>query len=174
MSKLKFILLSVIFLSLAAFLPDDNPDFPKITGTSLDGKNINLPLDAHGKFALIGILRTMKAEQDMVSWIEPVYTSLAGNGFFQAKMYFIPMTGGIEGVSVETVRRKLRESMDSSMYKYVLLYTGPVKDYVKTLNMKDPDLPYIFVVDPRGKVTYTESGKYTAKKLENITDKLAE
>src|ERR1039458_9128865 len=105
-----------------AFLRDDNTDFPKISGTTLGGKNISLPLDAHGKFAVIGIIRTMKAEQDMVSWIVPVYTSLAGNGFFQAKMYFIPMTGGIQGISVETVRRKLRESMDSSMYQYVLLY----------------------------------------------------
>jgi len=174
MSKIRLFAFSITFLSLMAFFPDDNADFPKITGTTLDGKNISLPLDAHGKFALIGVLRTMKAEQSMVSWIVPVYESIAGNSLYQAKMYFIPMTGGIEGVSVETVRRKLRESMDSSMYKYVLLYTGPIKEYVKSLKMSDPDLPYIFVVDPRGKITYTESGKYTEKKMENITDKLAE
>jgi ATP synthase subunit 10 len=174
MTKLTFLVISIVFLSMAAFLPDDNYDFPIMSGTNLAGKNISLPLDAHGKYALIGMVRSMKAEQDMISWIEPVYASIAGNSMFQVKMYFIPMTGGIEGVSTETVKRKLKESMDSSLYKYVFLYTGPVQEYVKKLGMKDKDLPYIYVVDPRGKVTYVESGKYTEKKLENITDKLAE
>src|SRR6185437_2163178 len=174
MPKLKFIALGVAFLSMASFLKDDNRDFPTMSGTNLNGKDITLPSDAHGKFALIGVVRSMKAEQDVVSWIEPVYQSISGNMMFQVKMYFIPMTGGIQGVSVEPLRRKLKESMDSSLYKYVLLYTGPVQEYVKTLGMKDKDLPYLFVVDPRGKVTYTESGKYTEQKLENITDKLAE
>ncbi len=174
MTKLKFIALGVAFLSMASFLKDDNRDFPSISGTNLAGKDISLPMDAHGKFALIGMVRSMKAEQDMISWIEPLYRSIAGNSMFQVKMYFIPMTGGLEGVSVETVKRKLKESMDSSLYKYVLLYTGPVQGYVKTLGMKDKDLPYLFVVGPRGKVTYMESGKYTDQKLENITDKLAE
>ena len=174
MNKLKFLVLSLVFLSMAAFMKDDSKDFPAMTGTSLDGKTINLPLDAHGKFALIGMVRSMKAEQDMISWIQPVYTSLAGDGFFQVKMYFIPMTGGIEGTSVETVKRKLKEAMDSSLYKFVFVYTGPIQEYVSKLGMKDKDLPYLFVVDPRGKVTYTESGKYTSQKLEAITDKLAE
>ncbi len=174
MIKLKFLVISLLFLAMTAFLRDDTKDFPTMSGTNLAGKNISLPLDAHGKFALIGMVRSMKAEQDMISWIEPVYASLSGNGFFQVKMYFIPMTGGIEGVSVETVKRKLKESMDSSLYKFVLIYPGPVQEYVSKLGMKDKDLPYLFVVDPRGKVTYTESGKYTAEKLEKITDKLAE
>jgi len=174
MTKLKIVAFSLVFLSMMAFMKDDTKDFPVMKGTDLSGKNISLPLDAHGKFALIGMVRSMKAEQDMISWIEPTYASLAGNGFFQVKMYFIPMTGGIEGVSVETVKRKLKEAMDSSLYKFVMIYTGPVQDYVSKLGMKDKDLPYLFVVDPRGKVTYMESGKYTAQKLEAITDKLAE
>jgi hypothetical protein len=40
--------------------------------------------------------------------------------------------------------------------------------------MTKKEEPYFFVVDPRGKVTYTTSGVYTDAKLEAITDHLSE
>jgi len=108
MSKIRLFAFSITFLSLMAFFPDDNADFPKITGTTLDGKNISLPLDAHGKFALIGVLRTMKAEQSMVSWIVPVYESIAGNVFHSNDRWHR--------------RRKCRNSKEKIKRKYGQFY----------------------------------------------------
>jgi hypothetical protein len=162
------------FCLLTAFINADRQKFPQISGTTLNGKNITLPNTESKKFTLVAVASSIKAEQDLISWIDPVYHTLMGNIMFRTDMYFIPMTSGIKGVSEEVVKRKLKEGIDSSLYSYVLLYTGPVEEYVKTLNMKDKEKPYFFVINPRGEITYTTSGKYTEEKLEEITDQLSE
>jgi hypothetical protein len=174
MKKITLACTVLLALGLLAFKSSENKKFPTITGTTLTGKTISLPNPARKKFCLVAVASSMKAEQDLIGWMEPVYQTLMGNNLFQTDMYFIPMTGGLKGVSNETVKRKLKESMDSSLYNYVLLYTGPIESYVKDLNMKDRDLPYFFVINPRGEITYMTSGNYTEEKLEEITDHLSE
>src|ERR1017187_2501058 len=99
MKRIQLPALLLVLLTFVAFLPSDTKDFPKISGTTLSGKNITLPDQSRGRFILIAVIRTMKAEQEMITWIEPIYNSIAGNSMFQADMYFIPMTGGIQDVS---------------------------------------------------------------------------
>jgi hypothetical protein len=174
MKHLKFSTLIIALLILLSFKSSENKKFPTISGVTLADKNITLPNTSKKKFCLVAVASSMKAEEDLIGWIDPVSKTLMGNMMFQVDMYFIPMTGGIKGVSNDVVKRKLKESMDSSLYNYVLLYTGPIEQYVKELNMRDRDLPYFYVINPRGEITYTTSGKYTEDKLDEIVDKLSD
>jgi hypothetical protein len=157
-----------------AFVPSDNKNFPKISGTTLNGKKINLPEHAKGKMCLVAMAYSLKAQSDLAGWVDPVYKSLAGNIMFQTEMYFIPMTGDVKAISQAEIEKKMKEKVDTSLYKYVMIYSGPTKEYIKELNMNDKDKPYFFVINPRGEITYTTSGKYTEAKMEEITDKLSD
>jgi len=174
MKKTFLFLLAASFACLVSFSPADNKAFPKLSGNTLNGKKINLPEHAAGKFCLVAMAYSLKAQNDLTGWIDPVYKSLVGNVMFQTEMYFIPMTGDIKGFSQAQIESKMKQSVDSSLYKYVLVYSGPTSDLIKTLDMSKKDEPYFFVIDPRGNITYTTSGKYSDKKLEEITDKLSE
>jgi len=164
----------LIILSLAAFTRSDNKPFPVIKGSNLNEKLMTLPDDARGKFGIVAMVFSLKAETDLIPWMDPINKTIMGNIMFAANVFFVPMTGAIKGVNSDMVKKKLKESMDTSLYKYVLLYNGPTEDIIKQLHVTDREEPYFFVIDPRGKLTYTTSGKYTADKLEEITDKISE
>jgi hypothetical protein len=165
--------LLISFCSLS-FTPGDNKPFPKISGTTLNGKKINLPEHSKGKMCLVAMASSLKAQNDLNGWVDPIYKSIAGNIMIPAEMFFIPMTGGIKGISQVEIEKQLKANIDTALYKYVMIYSGPPADYTKQLNMTDKDKPYFFVVNPRGEITYTTSGAYSDAKLEQITDKLGE
>jgi ATP synthase subunit 10 len=175
---MKYSILFSIFIisigSLLALTRSDNKPFPVITGISLNDKPMTLPDQARGKFAIVAMIFSMKAETDVIPWMDPINKTIMGNIMFQANVFFVPMTGAIKGVNEELVKKKLKESMDTSLYKYVLLYKGPTDEIIKQLHVTDRDEPYFFVIDPRGKLTFTTSGKYTEDKLEEIADKISE
>lgn len=173
MKRLSFFLLSAAFMLLAAFSPA-NEDFPELTGKTLSGKTVTIPTDVTGKYTLVGIAYSMKAQDDLETWIEPVYQSLMDNPFFPVNLYFIPMTGDIKLMSQDKMETRMKEMMDSKLYKYILVYPGEPKPYVSALDMKEKDTPYFFVLDPKGKVVYSTSGAYSEKKLEAITDHMSE
>lgn len=148
--------------------------FPDLTGKSLAGQTIKFPTDIKGKFSLIGVAMSIKAQNDLNSWVEPVYKSLVDNIMFPINLYFIPMTGDVKVMSQDKIEAKMKEQMDTVLYKYVVVYPGQVSPYISSLKIEDKNKPYFFVVDPKGKIVYTTSGAYSDAKLEAITDKMSE
>ena len=78
--------------------------------------------------------------------------------------------GGTAGV----VKSQLKKQLDAELQKYILVYSGDINAIKATLEMKEKDKPYFFVIDPRGKITYSTSGAYSEKKMDEISDKLSE
>jgi hypothetical protein len=148
--------------------------FPDLTGKSLAGQLIKFPSDIKGKFSLIGVAMSIKAQNDLNTWVEPVYQSLVNNIMFPINLYFIPMTGDVKVMSQDKIEAKMKEQLDTVLYKYVVVYPGQVSPYISTLKIEDKNKPYFFVVDPKGKIVYTTSGAYSDAKLEAITDKMSE
>jgi uncharacterized membrane protein (UPF0182 family) len=147
--------------------------FPEIKGHTLAGKEVTLPNAGKGKFLLLGIAQTQKAQADIESWLQPLYASFMENSMYPTVMYVVPMTGG-KIVGTETIEKKLRQVLDTSYHNYVLVYSGDPSPIRKQLNMEEKDKGYIFVVDPRGDVIYKTSGKYSDVKLEEMTDKMSD
>ena len=48
------------------------------------------------------------------------------------------------------------------------------REVKEELNFEKKDIPYFFVIDKTGKITYATSGEYNDKKLDAITDALSE
>ena len=172
------IILSLILISQFAFA-NNGELFPAIAGETLQHKIIELPKSAKGKFCLIGMASSQKAEADMQTWMQPVYDMFINQNTFipidyNLEMYFIPMFKANQQKAYNMVFNKTKEEIDSELAPHVLFYKGSISVYETQLKMVDNSKPYFFVLDENGKIVYTTSGAYTKEKLEKIENLISE
>ena len=104
MKNLAIILIPLIIVQFS--FSNNGDKFPNIKGESLDNKMIELPFAAKGKYCLIGMASSQKAEADLQSWMQPVYDLFINQNTFipidyNLDIYFIPMfTGSIKAFMI--------------------------------------------------------------------------
>ena len=166
--------LIIVFLSIIIFqfsFANDGDKFPTIKGETLKNKMIELPKAAKGKYCLIGMASSQKAEADLQSWMQPVYDLFINQNTYipidyNMEIFFVPMFTGANQATYNKVMKKTKSEIDPELAPYVLFYKGSLAPY--KAHLKDKNIPYFFVLDENGKVVYSTSGKYTAKKLDKI------
>ncbi|WMJ73448.1 hypothetical protein RCC89_09780 [Cytophagaceae bacterium ABcell3] len=156
--------------------------FPGLVGTTLTDQEINLPVDTKGKFTLLGLAYSKKAEDDLVTWYEPVYNTFINKSStpslfdfdYDVNLYFVPMfTGASKAVSGKVVK-KMQKNVDKKLQPYVLVYSGKIDDYKDYLDLSKKDTPYFFVLDKDGKIIYATSGEFSEDKLDQIEELVEE
>ncbi|QCK13656.1 hypothetical protein [Mangrovivirga cuniculi] len=169
------LLLVLIFL-VSAFEGFSQKKFPQLSGKTVANKNVSIPSDTKGKFTLVGLAYSKKAEDDLNTWFQPVYDRFvadAGGGLFSDFMYdinvyFVPMFTGVKSASAGAARNKAEKDLDPDLHPHVLFYKGSLKEYEESLKLKNKKKPYVFVLDKNGRIVYETSGPCTSSKLEEI------
>lgn len=150
--------------------------FPSLSGETLSEQMLTIPEDTRGKFTLVGMASSEKAEEFLRGWYEPVYNKfIAKTGMFDDQfdvhVFFVPMFSGRHKLGKNKVMSSMKkESKSDELFPHVLFYEGDLKVYEDELKMEKKDLPYIFLIDPEGKVAYATSGYYNDRKMEAIDD----
>ena len=179
MKKLTF-LLAIIFISLVSF-KNETKIFPQMKGELVSGKTLSLPNDVKGKFTLVSLAYSKKAEEDLDTWQKPLYNKfmvkpkqggLFSFASYDINMIFVPMFTGIKQKAQGAAKKKLKEGLDKSYYDHVMVFKGKLSDYQDKLGLKDKTVPYFFVLDKEGKIVYTTSGAYSEDKMDDIEDKI--
>lgn len=154
--------------------------FTECSGETFSGKSVSIPNDTKGKFTILWLAFSRKAEDDMKTWLNPVYNhfivkkddedafSAAAN--YDINFYFIPLLNRVNQVLGD--KEKIKNKTDKEFWPYVMFFKGEVKPYVEYLSIEDKDTPYFFVLDESGKIVHWEKGKYTEAKLTKIEDYL--
>ncbi len=172
---MKKILITFLISSiLSAYAFTIGQAFPEIKGHTLEKNELTIPKDVKGKFTLVALASSMRAQEDLDTWLQPMYSSFAENPMYAVNLFIIPLTKGFILVGPDKVESQIKASLDKEYYKYILVYNGEVGPIRKALGMEEKDKPYLYVIDPRGNITYKTSGKYTEEKMEEIADKLSE
>jgi len=158
--------------------------FPTITGETFDGKNVIIPEASKGKPTIIGICFSKAAETDLRTWLNPAYNQFVvkkdtTNAFgaavsYDINYYFIPMLNLVNQVLEKSSQEKIRKQTDKEFWPHLMFYTGGLKEYKKTFEIDNTDLPYFFVLDKTGKIVHVEKGIFTEKKLSAMEDFLEE
>lgn len=189
---MKKIILSIVVAGIAttiAFKPLGGgvvgKMFPYLQGEDYNGKKINLPVDTKGKYTLLGMAFSNAAENDLKTWINPIYNKFilkvdrskadvfdAGIDY-DVNLFFIPMFTGLNQLTSKSSKEKIKANTDKQMYPYMLFYEG-AKTYKEELDFEKKDIPYFFVLDKTGVIKYATSGKFDGKKLEKILDVIEE
>lgn len=142
---------------------------------TVEDKKVKLPLEAKGKYALIGLAYSKKSEEELNSWFQPVFekfiqktTGLMAGFGYDVNVFFVPMFTGVNAAATGTAKRKALKNIDPQLLPFVLFYKGELKPYKESLDFEKKDIPYFFVLDANGKIIYATSGKYTVAKMDEV------
>ena len=146
---------------------------------TLEGTAVSLPQNLKGKNSMLCIVYSKKSEAALESWLRPVVnTFLVSNPLdpdpFKGNMYFVIMLSGIKDVASNVIENKLKKGLDRNYWKNVVIYQGPIKDYLENLEFGKKDDPYFCVLDKNGVISYSTTGSYTDDKLQEIESKVSE
>jgi len=155
-------------------------DFPDLDGENLKHQEVLLPQSTLGKYTLIGMAYSKRAEKYLKSWFNPTYNLFLLKPEKQSlfdisydlNVYFIPMFSGVKRAAYKKVREKFETEADKKLYPYILFYSGSIKDYKSKLDFDGKDVPYFYLLDENGKIVYNTSGMYTTSKMQEIVDRL--
>ena len=173
-----FFTLLVLSLSTFTCFGQIGKSFPNMEAESLTNKNVTLPKDIKGKHSLVGLAFSKKAEDDLKGWFEPIYNQFIYKNpnpgpfdfTFDVNAYFIPMFTGAKRPAYKKVMNKMKKTVSDRLQPNVLFYKGTINEYKDALNFDGKDVPYFYVLDPEGKIVYATYGKYTTKKMQEVTD----
>jgi hypothetical protein len=151
--------------------------FPAMEAQTVEDKVVKLPQDVQGKYTLLGLAYSKKSEDELNSWFEPVFSKfiqktkglMAGMGY-DVNVYFVPMFTGINAAATGTAKKKAIKKVDPQLLPYILFYKGELKPYKDALDFERRDIPYFFVLDPKGKILYATSGAYSESKMDAVEE----
>lgn len=174
----KLILFTTLAFGLLTMQAQVGTVFPNMEGESLTNEFITLPKELEGKYSLVGLAFSKKAEAHLKTWFEPVFNQFIYKPenpgpfdfTYDINCYFVPMFTGAKRPAYQKVMKKLQKSIDKRLQPYVLFYKGQLKMYKESLNFDGKDIPYFYVLDPNGEIVYATSGRYTTQKMQVIVN----
>jgi hypothetical protein len=177
-----FLIPFVLLILISSFVSEKGKIFPSLKGENLDGKIITIPNDTKGKYSLIGLASSQKAQDDLKTWLQPIYETFIAKSSkpslfedtYDVHLYLVLMfTGSNEGM-IGPAKKKMQQELDPELKPHVLMYKGDVTTYKQELQMTDKDKPYFFLLDEQGNVVHTISGAYSEAKMEKLEEFLSE
>lgn len=150
--------------------------FPEMEAETVEDKIVVLPKDVAGKYTLLGLAYSKKAEDELNSWFFPVFEkfvrkntkSLFEGMGYDVHVYFVPMFTGVNAAATGTAKKKAIKNIDPQLLPNILFYKGELKTYKEALDFEKKDTPYFFVLDAAGKIIYATSGKFSTIKLDEV------
>jgi len=170
---------ALISISLTLFSlctsADENRVFPLLSGETLTNETLTIPDDTKGKYTIVGMGFSQKAEENMSTWYDPMYNKfVAKSGIwdkqYDVNFYFVPMFTGAKKAAYKSTMKKLQNSNRKDLFPYILFYKGDMKPYEEPLGLKEKKKPYLFVLDKEGRIVFETNGVYTEDKLYAIEE----
>jgi len=181
MRILKLAILFTITLSFSSFAQDANV-FPDMETETLTNKFINIPQDLNDKYSVIGLAFSKKSENALKTWFSPAYNQFIHKpetpslfaSEYDVNCYFIPMFTGAKRVAYQKTMDNVKKEIDRRLLPHVLFYSGKLKFYKEALKFDGKDIPYFYVLNPKGEIVYSTSGAYSDAKMQEILEALDE
>ena len=173
-----------LLLSAAISVQAQSPTgsvFPEMDTESLNGQKLVLPKQASGKHTLLGMAFSKKSEDELNTWMGPVYErflSVPDGGLGQlfsmyahdVNIFFVPMYTGVNAVAAGAAKKQAIRHLDQRLHSHVLFYTGKLQPYKETLGFDRRETPYFFVLNENGIIVYATSGVYSEQKMDRILE----
>lgn len=149
--------------------------FPTLSGHTLEGNALTIPLAGTKKFTIVGICYKRAAEDDLKTWIQPMYdvfvAKASGTDYFDVGNYydvnyfFIPLISGFKKAAAD-----FKASTQPDLWKNVIDCDTEIALLKVQLKPSDESVPYFYVIDTAGKIIEVVSGKYTENKMDKIQE----
>ena len=166
-------ILLIFLLSLSGSLIGQQ--FPLLEGELLNSKSISLPEGCIGKYSLLGLAYSQKAEENLRSWYDPAIDKfILKRGMFDSEydvnIFFIPMFHGVTKVTYAKSFKKVKQLTDERLWEHVIYYKGEIASYKESLGFEGKDKPLFLLLDPEGNILEKFSGRYKEEYFETVTN----
>lgn len=168
------ILLLAAFFTLSA-AAQTKTSFPSLSGHTLEGSAINVPLAGTKKFTIVGLCFKRSAEDDLKTWIQPMYDIFVAKAkgtdyfdvanYFDVNYFFIPLISGFKKAAND-----FKASTQPDLWKNVIDCDTDIKLLKTQLKPANVDVPYFYVLDTSGKIIEVVSGRYSEAKMDKIQE----
>ncbi|CAN5385579.1 hypothetical protein BH11BAC1_BH11BAC1_04710 [soil metagenome] len=150
---------------------------PSFTGETLENKSVTVPSDTKGKYTLLCFAASMKAQEALEGWLDPVYNKfIAKTGlmdeFYDLNVFFIPVFKGSNASMQGTVKKKFNETAQADIKGHVLFCNSDLAEVSTSLHLDNDNTPYFFLLDTLGNVIYKTTGAFSEKKFEDLEEKM--
>lgn len=176
---MKITLISLLTLFTTTLFAQEGELFPSIEVVDLNENKSTIPEDTKGKFTLVGIAFSEDAQNDLYSWSQPVFSEFMDDNNLSSLVYdpyvkLILMFGGANQLVYNKAKEQITQGTDETLKDNVVMYKGSIKDYRKTLKLKNRKTPYFFVLDKEGKIIYTTEGRYSRQVIKEVGNLIEE
>lgn len=170
MKSLSFILWSLFICNSLNAQP-----IPSFTGETLENKTVTIPTDTKVKYTLLCFASSMKAQEALEGWLDPVYNKfIAKTGlmddFYDLNVFFMPVFKGSNASMQGTVRKKFNETAQEDVKGHVLFCNSDLSSVTSALRIENENTPYFFLLDTAGNTIYHTTGAYTEEKMDAIDE----
>lgn len=149
--------------------------FPSLAGHTLEGSAISLPLAGTKKFTIVGICFKRAAEEDLKTWIQPMYDVFVAKpnatdyfdvaNYYDVNYYFVPLISGFKKAAAD-----FKAATQKDLWKNVIDCDTDISVLKTQLKPGDDGIPYFYVIDTNGKIVEVVSGKYSEAKMDKIQE----
>lgn len=152
-------------------------DFPEIQSYTLNNKKVSFPIQLSDKPILVGVIFSQKAQDDLYSWLNPVYNQVLDENGMGAMIYdchvrlLITFTGA-QKAAAKRAKEELKKATDEEFYPYILLHEGEYETFESSLKISDKKEAYFYVISPEGEILASSKGHYTQKKFDDLSEYL--
>ncbi len=141
---------------------------------SLTHQFITIPTDTKGKFTLICLASSTRAQKDLESWLDPLYQKfIAKSGLmddaFDVNLYFIPVITGSK-LFAENIKSKFNENTQIDIKPHILFASTDNKAVLNSLSLQEDNIPHFILFNEKGEIIFRTNGPYTEEKLDIIDD----
>ena len=178
MIKYSFLLALLLPICLTAQV---GAPFPFMETESLTEEELVIPEDLNGKYSIIGLAYSRRAEDHLKTWFSPAYNQFMrepaeGDIFateYDINLYFVPMVTGHKTVAYGGVMNEVKATVDADLHPNILFYKGNLRDYKNALGLSN-NLPFFFLLNESGTIVWSTSGAFSSQKMQELVDHLDE
>lgn len=164
----------VLLISLLTFSTSgwSQQRFPEIQVFDFDENASAFP-KSNSSATLIALVFHKKAQDDLESWLEPVYEQILDETGMGSMIYdgevrlIIAFTGALKAAKNKAMK-KIKASTDRAYDPYLLFYEGDYDPFSLALNSRDKKALHLLVIDGDGNVLEHATGGYSERKFEQL------
>ena len=173
-------LLTAAFIYLLFTASAYSQPFPTLRAQNLQDKDVTLPDYVKDKRAVICLAFSVKADESLKKWIQPLYNQLIADGMgglmggnmYNANLCFVAMLRGIAKMGMGELKSRSKKSIDPRLHSLFLISDDDADALMQQLKITDKNEPHFIVVNEKGNILFQTWGAYSDKKMESITDAL--
>ena len=139
---------------------------PQLRGETLEGKPLILPDSARGKIALLTVSFSKAAGERAGAWGARFSKDHAGER--GVTNYSIAMLEGAPRLLRGMIKSGMKRGVPEAMRSRFLVVTSDEVAWKQYLDVRQDDVPYLLLIDGRGRVLWKEQGLFDERKYESL------